>query len=38
LSGAGTAMAHVQAHAAGVAALFLILAGLALAALGFFWR
>jgi hypothetical protein len=35
---AGTAVAHLLAQAAAVAALVLILAGLALAAAGFFWR
>lgn len=35
---AGTAIAHLLAQAAGIVALVLILAGLVLAAVGFFWR
>lgn len=35
---AGTAIGHVVAQVVGLVALVLILAGLALAAVGFFWR
>ena len=35
---AGTAVAHLLAQAAGLVALVLVLAGLALAGAGFFWR
>jgi hypothetical protein len=37
-SAAGTAVGHVIAQVVGVVALVLILAGLALAAVGFFWH